>query len=305
MPPKSNVPKKNSCKEANFCFHAIRVFLTYPKCDLEKEVLLEQAQTKHKALSYTIGREKHQDGTWHLHAVIVFEEKLHSHDNRIFDLEGHHPNIKKIATNRALKNFQTYARKDGNFITNEHMVLGKREQLFTDVLKEGLTPMFVRNHPEIMSLNYHSIRCWINFANPREVVLKDLPKQRHIWLYGPRNTGKTTWLRMYQRLFESVGIAAYNDDWGLIPYNCDLIIADEYKGQLTVQRLNAICDGGTHLNTKGGSIIIGQPKVVICSNFSPSDCYPNCGMDIIQTILARFILYPLPGIYPKLPTCEL
>lgn len=40
-----------------------------------------------------IGRENHLDGGFHLHAFFMFERKFESRNVRIFDVDGHHPNI--------------------------------------------------------------------------------------------------------------------------------------------------------------------------------------------------------------------
>lgn len=287
-----------------FKFNAKRIFLTYPQCNLEKEELLESITKIKEPITYTIGQEKHKDGNLHLHAVFIWGDKIHTTSATFFDVKGYHPHIKTIPTVQALANFVQYCKKDGSFITNEVQVLGKRALLFKGLLDEGLTPDYVRRNPEVMQLNLNNLKQWLNFVRPNKVELKNLPKKRHIWISGPRNTGKTTFLRLYELLFDSVGQIPYNDDYGMIPYNCDFIFADEYRGQLTVQSLNRLCDGGAHVNTKGGSLILGQPLVFICSNYSIEECYPNVTDDIRDTLRARFQQYVAPS-YPKLPSCEL
>lgn len=295
-------PKKS--KKSDFNFNGKLVFLTYAQCPLEKEILLEHLETFGELATYTIGRERHEDGNYHLHACCRYAKKIHTTNVKKFDVENYHPNVKKLSAGTAFKNSQEYCKKEGDFITNEVLVLSKRAQLCKDMLDEGLTPKFVRNNPEVMYLNFSNLRAWLAFANPIQVVLKNLPKKRHYWVSGKANTGKSTWLRIYKELFEAPGIIPDNNDWTLIPYACDLLYFDEFKGQLTVQKLNAVCDGGCHLNTKGGSLVIGQPLVVICSNFSIEECYGNTGDNIISTLHARFNSYVAPS-YPRLPMCEL
>lgn len=40
-----------------------------------------------------IGRENHRDGEFHLHAFFMFGRKFESRNVRVFDVDGHHPNI--------------------------------------------------------------------------------------------------------------------------------------------------------------------------------------------------------------------
>ena len=81
---------------------------------------------------------------------------------------------------------------------------------------------------------------------------EELPiKKRHLWFYGAK-TGKTYKIRemMKQTGFKWFHIPT-NNDW--IGYSGQRYF-DEFKGQLSVQQLNAICDGNYKVNTKGGSV---------------------------------------------------
>lgn len=290
-----------------FNFNAKRVFLTYPRCTLEKEELLEWAKTISEPLTFHIAKELHEDGTPHLHALLQWDTKVHTTNERFFDCKGYHPNVKKVNNAASLKNHVQYVKKYGDFITNEVEVLGKRALLFKELINEGLNPEFVRRNPEIMQFNLGNLKSWLHLVRPHSVALKQLPKKRHIWLSGGRNSGKTTFLRAYQLLFESVGQVPYNDDWGLVPYNCDFIFADEFKGQISIQSLNRLCDGGGHFNVKGGSIILGQPLVFICSNYGIDACYGKVSDEIRETVRARFREFDsdVDGDRPKFPMWEL
>jgi len=300
------MPKKSSNKEKKDEFEVNQksFLLTYPKCDMDKEVLLEQLTEIQEPSLYYIAREKHEDGSLHLHATVRFTKRVHSKDPRVFDVGGYHPNIKKLLTNRAFDNAIQYVKKDGDFITNVTEKLGKRQRLFLEVLDKGITPSLIREHPEIMQFNLGNLKAWFNMLHQNAMVLKDLPKKRHIWVHGPRDTGKTTFARIFQNMFLAPALLPYNDDFGFVPYNCDFLFGDEFKGQLGVQQLNRICDGGCHVNTKGGSLILGQPTVFICSNFSIDECYSQCEPHLRDTVHARFQQFIAP-IFPSFPKCEL
>lgn len=80
-----------------------------------------------------------------------------------------------------------------------------------------------------------------------------------------------------------------NNDW--IGYNGEkYLYIDEFKGQLTVQQLNAICDGNYKVNVKGGSSWIGwECQVIISSNYSIKECYNKVEDNILDTLYNRFI----------------
>ena len=40
-----------------------------------------------------IGREDHEDGGLHLHAFFMFEREFRTRDERVFDVDGRHPNV--------------------------------------------------------------------------------------------------------------------------------------------------------------------------------------------------------------------
>ena len=79
-----------------------------------------------------------------------------------------------------------------------------------------------------------------------------------------------------------------NNDWNGYAGEDNLYI-DEYKGQLTVQELNRICDGGAKVNTKGGTAMLSwTPTVYVLSNFSPRECYGKCDDALLNTLFNRF-----------------
>lgn len=64
---------------------------------------------------------------------------------------------------------------------------------------------------------------------------------------------------------------------------------DEFKGQLTVQELNRICDGSTKVNVKGGSLQLASDVVVhICSNYNIKDCYKKLEPNLLESLYNRF-----------------
>lgn len=283
-----------------FNFNAKQLFLTYPQCSLSKESVLEALNQVAAVQDFTISEEVHKDGSPHVHAVVKFATRYHTKNSRAFDISNHHPNLKTLKTSADFKRSTAYCKKDGNYITNVVEKLSPNQQLAEDLLKFGLTREVVRSHPQILFKNFNSIRSWINFMQPKQSFSLSKRKQRHIWLYGPSNTGKTTWLRAIRESFEAYELPV-NNDFSHIQPSIEVLFTDEFRGFLTVQDLNRVCDGDTFVNTKGGSLYLPAITVIVVSNFSPSDVYSKVPDYILLSVLNRFNVYNSSINLPRFP----
>lgn len=61
-----------------------------------------------------VGRESHSDGGVHLHAFFMFDTKFRSSNQRVFDVDGCHPNISRGYSNPS--DGYDYAIKDGEVV---------------------------------------------------------------------------------------------------------------------------------------------------------------------------------------------
>lgn len=93
-----------------------KFFLTYPKCPLPMETVLQFFQNIGNIDKYLIARELHSDGEPHLHCYIVFIDKQDFKNSRWADIEGYHPNDGGNIRNELA--VSKYCSKDNNFITN-------------------------------------------------------------------------------------------------------------------------------------------------------------------------------------------
>lgn len=286
----------------SFKINAKQFLLTYPKCTLSKEEVLENLQVSHKVCEYTICEERHLDGSPHVHAVITLSDRLHTTNARCFDLGLWHPNIKVLKKKKDLEEARNYVRKDGKFITNFQELIGKRLALAQAILSEGrITKKLIFERPEVIFLNYSSISQWLNHCKkPIETVPPEL-KRRHLWLTGPSNCGKTYFLRAYLSLYTNTSEIPDNQDHRDFTEATEVCWVDEYRGQHTVQYLNKLCDGNTQLNTKGGSTRIAYPTVIVCSNFTIRETYPKIQDKIYETLTNRFQQYDLSFKRPPFP----
>lgn len=88
--------------------------MTYPRCDVPPQAVLEYLQEKHQIKEYVICREEHQDGTPHVHAFVKVVKKI-SFKHDLFDLPEHHGHYEVAKSWKAV---QKYVTKDGNYISS-------------------------------------------------------------------------------------------------------------------------------------------------------------------------------------------
>ena len=268
-------------------------FCTWPQCDIPKEYALKLLEPLGLE-EFIIAEEKHKDGSPHLHAFLKLKKKKRVKVDT-FDLDGYHGHYEVARSWKAVKE---YCVKDENYISNINVKAAMRKQAkkldmndFNEdpikLLQDGrLHPLSLNNFLR----NRESYRALLSKTSQNRKDASPLKKKRHEWLCGPSNTGKTTILRQE--------IADCPDNWFQIPYNNDWngyynqehLYADEYKGQLKINDLNRICDGGAKMNTKGGTVQLANDVVVhIVSNYSIEECYNEVKDDIRETLYNRFI----------------
>lgn len=265
-------------------------FCTWPHCPLTKEEALKILDVKLDIKEYIICEEKHKDGSPHLHAFIKLGDRVYFKKDR-FDLEKYHGEY-EIA--KSWKAVIGYVKKDKNYIANFDVKSAlakkgkmKKEDLLRDVdelLDEGIiSPMQVAN--------WYRNSCVYKMLQKKRMPDELPEKKRHLWIYGPSNTGKTTCLRnqMKEKGEENFFQIPTNNDW--VGYNDQYYLyMDEFKGQLSCQLLNRICDGGAKMNVKGGTVQLRWDcQVIILSNFSIEECYPNCSSVVLDSLRNRFI----------------
>lgn len=91
----------------SFRINAKSFFITYPQCTKTKEEVKAFLESKAPLAYYLIGRELHEDGNPHIHAVVTYKKKLNVKSNRYFDLDEFHPNVQAAKNMAALKNYIT------------------------------------------------------------------------------------------------------------------------------------------------------------------------------------------------------
>lgn len=99
---------------SRFRFRGKSIFLTFPQCDLEPELVAQQLLSKwHRQATYLhVVKELHEDGSPHIHALFCLTSPLDTTNVQFADLGGFHPNAKYLATTVDIANVDEYLKKD-------------------------------------------------------------------------------------------------------------------------------------------------------------------------------------------------
>lgn len=305
----NKITEKYVSKDGKFRFCASSVFLTYPQCNLSIHQVMDFLLSK-KANVLVVAQEHHQDGNPHIHAYAEFKTKVDTKTERYFDFKGFHPNIAKpiskfyvIRYITKKKDFEEYNIDVQKFLDEEKKKIkqeekkskGKMKKVLTEVIHDEITPaQAVAKEPMLLlyydkiKRNYEMWKCDIEEEERQSNLFTNYifkRKKRHYWIFGRSNTGKTSFISDYLKIAFPGDIFQIpkNNDW--VAYSGEHILyCDEYKGQLTIQELNQICDGGNpenpkynrglQLNTKGSSKFLKvKPIVFIFSNYDIIETY--------------------------------
>lgn len=96
-----------------FRFAGRYALLTYAQCsDLDPFAVVNHLGSL--GAECIIGREDHSDGGVHLHAFTDFNRKFESRNERVFDVDGRHPNV--LRGTRTPEKMWDYATKDGDIV---------------------------------------------------------------------------------------------------------------------------------------------------------------------------------------------
>lgn len=174
-----------------FRFNARHVFLTYPQCNLDTEVVRDELLRLDNPKWIRVAREQHADGHFHIHAVMGFNAKKSIRSERHWDLQGFHPNI--VSPNCVLGTLG-YVAKDGNYIDHgpipngpkrgwEDAVACETQNEFWDVVKEVSPKDYVINHERLEYYANKRYKAQIRpYVSRFPASDKELPRELDTWV---------------------------------------------------------------------------------------------------------------------------
>lgn len=99
-------PLGNIMPASSFSFDGSHVFLTYPQCgSLSKERVRDFLLVELGVRRFLVASELHSDGQPHIHAYASWEARRRFVGAGCFDVDGHHPNIQKPRSAKAVAEY--------------------------------------------------------------------------------------------------------------------------------------------------------------------------------------------------------
>lgn len=293
-----------------FCIEGKAFFLTYPHCDATRERCLEAVTgclQGNVVTNHVVAIEAHEDGTPHIHIMVVLERKKKICNAKFFDFDGFHGNYQTVK-NR-LKVFDYITKSDSSALNNfgpeglKAVTKNMRQVVAKRVLEGEEVKDLVEEYPQLLfgfKRLQDDIRAYeeakVEYIPPPHFLRNDwglvvMPhstkKQRHWWIYSQSpNRGKTTWAR---DLAAKYGAYIKSSDFSY--WNCTgrepILILDDYNfAGLRYHTLNQLCDGLYEARIfMGGVRRVASNMVIVLANVSIRELYPFK----YATLEARFI----------------
>lgn len=270
-------------------------FLTWPKCDLSPQEALEILQVKATTpiKEYVVAREKHKDGTLHLHAFIRYEKKVCWSATR-WDLgPGIHGQYEKAKSWVAT---QRYCKKDGDFIANidTESALQKKGKKNMQILTGDLKDLLESGELNALSLpNAIKARAAFCLLDPPA----DQKATRGVWIWGAPGCGKSHSVRSKYPQAD-LFLKAQNKWWDGYQGQKAVLLDDFDKlGSCLSHYLKIWADKWSCTGEiKGGTIPLNYEKLYITSNYEPKEIFTD-DLELLQAIERRFKIIHMGNAY--------
>lgn len=270
------------------------IFVTYPRCEVEKEVLRDFLITL-GADKLVVARENHEDGTPHLHAYAHWE-KQKRFSEKTLDLLGHHPNIQSCKNIHAVLK---YVKKDGNYLEHnmkvdaiEEAKKSKKSVIATELMmgKKTLREAAEEN-PELLfqygtlkkNLELYKIDCKQAYEGLRECY----------WIKADPGKGKSQWARRkFPGLYEKPQNKWWDGYQGEETVLMEDVDTNALGHYLKIWGDNYACKG----EVKGGTIPLMHKRFIVTSNYFISELWKE-DRQMVEAIARRFKTWSVKGDY--------
>lgn len=272
-------------------------FLTYPQCAAEKEDLLSFLKSFPDFSRSVVAREKHLDGSFHLHAFVAFSKRK-SCNGKTFDFQGYHGNYQSAKSPKAV---YRYCTKGGDFIqegifsVNQHIKLSN-----SDMLNANLEEELAKG-----SISAQTYLTWIKARNEYKVNSLETdpsPNVKGIWLWGPPGTGKSHYAREFAaKYFNSVYLKPTNNQWWPGYKGEEAVIMDDFSFPGLGSHLKLWADKYVQkADVKGHHCVLCHKVFIITSNYSIEEVFkPSEDLNLYNAIKRRFFVKKMTDVRPE------
>jgi len=210
-----------------FRINAQTFSVTYPKCDVSKEFMIDKFKKYRPIDHICVCHEKHKSGDLHLHIYVRFQKKINIKNANCWDIKDpkgigntengyFHPNIQAT---RSAPNWYNYVKEEGNYIE--------------DMNYDFLSPVnYNKRKADFLAFKRDIYTRNLDWSDLKSVTINNIEyknegKKRHILLVTDPDWGKTQFI---EDTFEGKAIfKANNSNYPLDDYaEQPIIIFDDY-----------------------------------------------------------------------------
>lgn len=268
-------------------------FLTYPRCSLDKEVVLDLLKAKGKPIvGAVVASELHEDGSPHVHVYLLLGDRFNCRNPRFWDLGSHHGNYQAA---KSLEAVIKYIKKDGNYLEfgtlnwEEKLKSRKEHRRYLGAKLIGGTPLLevVQEDPALL-FGLKKLREDLTVWTQLSLKPTDASDVRGIWIWGPPGVGKSRYVRCQE---PSLYLKAQNKWWdGYIGEKAVLIDDFDKQGTCLSHLLKIwadryACSG----EIKGGQVPLVHERFYVTSNYSIDQLFdPRLDQEVNAALKRRF-----------------
>lgn len=189
--------KESPKKSKPFRLSGKNLFLTYPKCLLEKIHVQEFLLSLVGVEFMLIARELHQDGTPHIHVFMTLNKKINTTSVKYFDIAGYHGNYQTARDSDDVIEYLKKSDKEplsyGQYVGNSQTAVQKRAAKNKQMLSLPLHELVDTGLIHISQ--YKQVKESIQLYKVDKVSVPDYMPKECIWIYGKTGIGKSRYIR--------------------------------------------------------------------------------------------------------------
>jgi len=139
-------------------------FLTYPRCHLDPQEVLDHFRSGFHVNQVIVAKEDHEDGTPHLHIYLYLSKKFSSRKPDCFDVGVQHGNYQAARCSKAVID---YVKKHGNYLewvcpsqqsTDGLHKKKTRQQIGQEILQQGRTIQEITSENPQLLFGYQRLK---------------------------------------------------------------------------------------------------------------------------------------------------
>lgn len=280
-----------------FSFRGKAFFLTYPKCDLALEFLLESLRTKfllhgRTITKYVLANEKHADESLHRHAFIGLDSEFRHKERADFlDVSGFHPNIEHV---RSCERVKTYCKKGGDYISNCWEPKMTKAELGKLAVEGKDVGELTTKYPELI-FGFCRFKLDVQMYRMGQQVLQALPQLKNLWLWGKSGCGKTT---IATTKFGEYYFKDKTKWWDLYTNQPTVVCEDVDRSWNSVAEFFKIwCDHNPFSGEcKGGTLRLRPERIIVTSNLTLEEFFTGAGVKDVSPYVRRFREYQVESV---------